>query len=190
MQEIETRKAIQREQAKSARRALPAALRAEHDDEICRRISELAAVKNAHIVLSYISLPTEVNLASLHDKLTKLGVKLCYPVCTAPGIMEAYSPLGAENLSRDSCGILAPDPSHSELVPPESIDLVLVPCVAFDADRNRLGWGAGYYDRFLPQCPRAVKIAAAYDVQRVDSIPTDEFDVRMDVVVTERKIYL
>lgn len=190
MAEIDTYKTDQRERAKAARRALSAALRAEYDDRICRRISELDAVKNASIVMSYIALPTEVNLASLHNQLSKQGVKLCYPVCHAHGLMQAYSPIDAEHWTYDKCDILAPDPECSELIAPCDIDVVLVPCVAFDVEKNRLGWGAGYYDRYLPRCRSAVKIAVAFDAQRVDSVAADELDVRMDAVATERQLYI
>lgn len=179
-----------RSAAKAARRAIEPKLRAEYNTAICQSIAGLPAVQNARVVMSYAALPTELDLDALHKLLAGRGIKLCWPVCHTPGQMRAYSPLAGDSWARDNCGILAPNPKCSELVAPEDIDVVLVPCVAFDADKNRLGWGAGYYDRYLPQCQRAVKIAAAYDVQRVDSIPTDEFDVRMDAVVTERKIYL
>jgi 5-formyltetrahydrofolate cyclo-ligase len=78
----------------------------------------------------------------------------------------------------------------SELVAPEEIDLVLVPCVAFDKNRNRLGHGAGYYDRYLPLCTRAKCIAVAFEAQRLPRVVTDAHDRRMDAVVTEKKIYL
>lgn len=179
-----------RSAAKAARRAIEPKLRAEYNTAICQSIAGLPAVQNARVVMSYAALPTELDLDALHKLLAGRGIKLCWPVCHTPGQMQAYSPLAGDSWARDNCGIPAPDPARSALIAPWDIDVVLVPCVAFDADKNRLGWSAGYYDRYLPQCQRAVKIAAAYDVQRVDSIPTDEFDVRMDAVVTERKIYL
>ena len=65
-------------------------------------------------------------------------------------------------------GILEPDPARSELVPPEEIDLVLCPCAGFDGDGNRVGMGAGYYDRYLPRCSNAAIYAVAFEAQRLE----------------------
>ena len=71
----------------------------------------------------------------------------------------------------------------------EQLDLVLVPCTAFDADCRRVGMGKGYYDRYLPRCTRAVKIGIALEVQRVPRAAVDAHDQRLDAFVTERGIY-
>ena len=71
----------------------------------------------------------------------------------------------------------------------EQLDLVLVPCTAFDADCYRVGMGKGYYDRYLPRCTRAVKIGIALEVQRVPRAAVDAHDQRLDAFVTERGIY-
>ena len=71
----------------------------------------------------------------------------------------------------------------------DQLDLVLVPCTAFDADCRRVGMGKGYYDRYLPRCTRAVKIGIALEVQRVPRATVDAHDQRLDAFVTERGIY-
>ena len=71
----------------------------------------------------------------------------------------------------------------------DQLDLVLVPCTAFDADCRRVGMGKGYYDRYLPRCTRAVKIGIALEVQRVPRAAVDAHDQRLDAFVTERGIY-
>ncbi len=70
-----------------------------------------------------------------------------------------------------------------------TLDLVLVPCTAFDADCFRVGMGKGYYDRYLPRCKNAAKIGIAFEVQRVEHAAVDEHDQRLDAFVTERGIY-
>ena len=79
--------------------------------------------------------------------------------------------------------------SRSEILLPEALDLVLVPCTAFDADCFRVGMGKGYYDRYLPRCKNAVKIGIAFEAQRVEHAAVDEHDQRLDAYVTERGIY-
>ena len=71
----------------------------------------------------------------------------------------------------------------------DQLDLVLVPCTAFDAACRRVGMGKGYYDRYLPRCTRAVKIGIAFEAQRVEHAAVDEHDQRLDAYVTERGIY-
>jgi 5-formyltetrahydrofolate cyclo-ligase len=78
-----------------------------------------------------------------------------------------------------------PEPVEAcERVGPEAVDLVIVPGVAFDVRSGRLGYGGGFYDRFLASC-RAPRIAVAFSMQIVDGVPCDEHDLPVDVVVTE-----
>ncbi|MDO4563293.1 MAG: 5-formyltetrahydrofolate cyclo-ligase [Clostridia bacterium] len=78
-------------------------------------------------------------------------------------------------------------PVNPQFAEPESIDAVIVPGVAFDEAKNRIGYGKGYYDAFLRNI-RAVKIGAAFDCQIVDSLPVHAGDVGMDFVVCETRV--
>ena len=71
----------------------------------------------------------------------------------------------------------------------EQLDLVLVPCTAFDAACRRVGMGKGYYDRYLPRCRNAVALGVAFEAQRVEAAAVDAHDQRLDAFVTERGIY-
>ena len=64
------------------------------------------------------------------------------------------------------------------------IDIVICPCTAFDRDYNRLGMGAGYYDRYLEKCVNAYLVAVAFDVQEAREVPVCEYDVKMKAVIT------
>lgn len=88
-----------------------------------------------------------------------------------------------EGWRRGAFGIL--EPIKGFVVRPEEIDLVICPCSGFDEDGNRLGMGGGYYDRFLPQCKNAVKIAVAFEAQKLPHVHTEAFDVKMDAIITE-----
>ena len=80
-------------------------------------------------------------------------------------------------------------PRDGQPLPPIAIDLVVVPALAFDTTGNRLGRGGGYYDRFLSRLRRAATtVGLAFDVQIVDELPVDERDVRVEVVVTDRRV--
>ena len=178
-------KAEQRKAALAARRALSREQRCEASAAICAALLELPELRAAGTILSYSALGDEVDLAALTEQL---GARIALPRCLDRQTMEARIPTGP--CKRGSFGIREPDPAASELVAPEEIDLVLVPCVAFDKNRNRLGHGAGYYDRYLPLCTRAKCIAVAVEAQRLPRVVTDAHDRRMDAVVTEKKTYL
>ena len=96
---------------------------------------------------------------------------------------------GPDGWEMGQYGIRTPILSRSEILLPEALDLVLVPCTAFDADCFRVGMGKGYYDRYLPRCKNAVKIGIAFEAQRVEHAAVDEHDQRLDAYVTERGIY-
>ena len=161
-------KTEQRLAAQAARKALPDELRRQHNKAICNRIAEHPAVKKARVIMSYLAFAGEVDLTGLHESLRNRDLKLCFPVCAENGFMQAFFPRDQGALEAGKFGIFAPVPERSDLIDPEEIEVVLTPCVAFDASRMRLGWGGGYYDRFLPRCPKAFSIAAAYEVQRVE----------------------
>ena len=86
-------------------------------------------------------------------------------------------------------GIRTPVLERAALVRPEALDLVLVPCTAFDAACRRVGMGKGYYDRYLPGCRNAVALGVAFEAQRVPEAAADEQDWQLDGFVTERKVY-
>lgn len=179
-------KSEQRKAAQVARKAIPDDLRRQYNSAICKRIAEHPAIKDAKVVMSYMAFAGEVDLAELHAVLRDQGKKLCFPLCGENGFMQALYPRNENSWESGKYGIMAPVAEHSDVIEPENIDVVLTPCVAFDSGRLRLGWGGGYYDRFLPRYPKAVSIAAAYEVQHVDSVIADHpWDAVLDAVATE-----
>lgn len=180
----------QRKAAQAARKAIPEDLRQQHNNAICKRITEHPAIKDAKVIMSYMAFAGEVDLAELHAVLRGQGKKLCFPLCGENGFMQALYPSSESSWESGKYGIMAPVEERSDVIEPENINVVLTPCVAFDSNRLRLGWGGGYYDRFLPRCPKAVSIAAAYEVQHVDNVVSDHpWDAVLDAIATERFWY-
>lgn len=153
---------------------------------VCERILSLPEFALPGIWLSYLAAGGEADLTDVHKALTASGRRLAFPVSLAGGQMEAYLP---GRLIPGRFGIPEPDVSCSEFVPPEAICAVLVPCVAFDEVKNRLGHGCGYYDRFLPRCTQAVYIGVAFDAQRCISLCPQKHDVPLHRIVTESTLY-
>ena len=178
-----------RESIRSARRSLPRNLRDEYSQRICNSLTNIECIKSAQIIMSYSAMPDEVNLAPLHNDLVSEGKRLCFPFCVKNGIMTALFPEYGV-WKKNSMGIDEPDPEHSRLILPEEIDLVLIPCLAFDSSRARLGQGGGYYDRFLPKAFNAVKIGVAFEVQHIANVPiVPGQDIYPELIVTENAIY-
>ena len=187
--DIENEKRSLRKAVLALRASLPPERRAEHSRAICRRLYEHPALAAAERVMLYAAVGTELDLTELAGLLSADGKRLYYPVCGREGLMYAAAPDSPDAWRTGKYGIDAPNPEHSTLISPETLDAVIVPCVAFDTAHRRLGHGGGYYDRFLPRCTRAVKLAAAFDIQRAAAVPTDSFDVTVDAVATELRIY-
>lgn len=95
----------------------------------------------------------------------------------------SHHPMRANDILKTSeRGI--PEPVHQREINPKKLDMILVPLLAFDRKGNRLGYGAGFYDRFLQQCPQAVKVGLSLLPMRTDPLPVDEHDIGLDYGIT------
>lgn len=184
-----TEKEQVRKRALLARRGMRPEEREEASRRIVSRIAGSDVFRKAATVLIYQAMPDEVDLSGLNGCPGSDGKRICYPHVLGSGKMEALLPRGPEGWRKGSFGIMEPDPETSEHVRPEEFDLILCPCTAFDEDGRRMGMGGGYYDRYLPRCDKAVIAAVAFEAQKLPSIPTEDTDVCMELVFTEREVY-
>ena len=149
---------------------------------------------NAKVILSYQPFGNEVDVSSFNEWAISKGKTLAFPLCYEEGRMVAAEPKGDDAWETGKYGIKTPIESHSTILNPSEIDLVIVPCTAFRiikrrSDRKavvvRCGMGGGYYDRYLPQCNKAITIAVAFSVQQCDDLIADDWDFPLNSVVTE-----
>ena len=182
---IKEDKQKQRKICLERRRALTPEERKSFSEEICRKLSELPEFKNAKTIFSYLATYDEADPSHLPSD----GKVICYPVSYKGGIMEARVPAEEDGLETGLLGIVSPKIETSKLVDPEEIDLIIVPCVGFDEDRNRLGHGGGYYDRYMPKCINAALVCIAFESQKLDNIAVGRYDMKVSHVVTEKKVY-
>ena len=181
-------KQTQRKAGRAARKALGPEERKAANAALCAFLWQLATVQNAQTILLYAAVGSEADLSALAEKAQAQGKTLAYPVCGEAYSLTAAVP-GPDGWETGLYGIRTPVLERSVLLEPEQLDLVLVPCTAFDADCFRVGMGKGYYDRYLPRCTKAAKIGIALEVQRVAHAAVDEHDQRLDAFVTERGLY-
>ena len=93
------------------------------------------------------------------------------------------------DLTVGTYGILEPKTDQCKIAKKSELDIIIIPGAAFTITGDRVGYGSGYYDRFLKDVSNSIlKIALAYEHQIVPSIPTSEDDVRVDMVITEERI--
>jgi 5-formyltetrahydrofolate cyclo-ligase len=137
----------------------------------------------AQTIMAYYSLPDEVNTHDLIDDLVAEGKTVLLPRVMGDETMELRRYTGRADLKEGSFHIL--EPVGEPFTDFSTIDLILVPGLAFDAVGHRLGRGRGYYDRFLHSKDGSycVKIGVCFDFQKVDEVPVDAFDIAVDKVV-------
>ncbi|HHZ12396.1 MAG: 5-formyltetrahydrofolate cyclo-ligase [Caldicoprobacterales bacterium] len=140
--------------------------------------------------MSYVNIGKEVNTRNIIECLLLDGKKVSVPICvTETTRLIASQIYDLAELAPSHFGLLEPIAEFVRQVDPKEIEVVLVPGLAFDRRGNRLGYGKGYYDRFLIKLsPRALKIGLAYSFQIIDEVPIDDFDIPLDIIVTEREI--
>ena len=140
-------------------------------------------------ILIYLSKDGEVSTDYLLGRAFELGKRVSVPVVdTENGELRISELPGPETSFRlGAFGIREPEEEDLSFVPPDQIDLVITPGLAFDRRGGRIGYGKGYYDRLLSRLDSQVpRIALAFDFQVLDTVPQDENDIRVDVIITEK----
>ncbi|MFZ5875031.1 MAG: 5-formyltetrahydrofolate cyclo-ligase [Nitrospirota bacterium] len=157
---------------------------------IGERLWVLPEAAAARTVLLSLSVGSEVSTQALVAEAGRRGLRVAVPVTlTAERRLLAVEFPGDDRLEPGPFGILQPRPAARVPVPVDRLDLIVVPGAAFDSRGNRLGWGAGYYDRLLAgRRPGAPIAALAFECQLVPAIPSEPHDVAMDVIVTEQRV--
>ena len=133
------------------------------------------------VIMLYSALPDEVPTQSIMDQLVVQGKTVLLPRVVSDTDMELHRFTGRQDLQIGAYGIL--EPVGEVFTDFASIDIAIIPGMAFDYDGHRLGRGKGYYDRFLSRVPYIYKIGLCFSWQMVDYVPSDEHDVMMDEVI-------
>lgn len=162
--------------------------------KIAEKLFGLDQFKKSGLVMCYMDFNNEVRTDILIKKCFEEGKRVALPrVVKNSGIRKEIAAYEIKdtvtNLEKGTYGIMEPKMEITREVNPPDIDLVIVPGVAFDTRKNRIGYGAGYYDRFLKKVRSGCfKIALAFELQVVDDIPAGGDDVPVDMIITEERI--
>ena len=128
----------------------------------------------------------EIDDLDILDLLEKKNFKVSLPIIKKDNQMNFYSWSRNDPLKINKFGI--PEPVSSKIFYP---DILLVPLVAYDSSLNRLGYGGGYYDRYIEKIEKikkVTKIGLAFSFQKISSIPINKYDKKLDFIVTEKEI--
>lgn len=148
----------------------------------------LDLVNGFETIMVYVSKIPEVDTTNLICGLNRRGVRVVVPIIEQETRSLRLSYLPDPSVLIPST-FNVPEPLGHEIpARPEEVQVVIVPMVAFDAEGNRLGYGAGYYDRFLCKCLHTTNIGIAFSCQQVGNIPIDDTDIKMDYIVTEKGV--
>jgi len=156
-------------------------------EAIMQNISEGGFIKNKSNVHLYYPINNEVNTIDLIEQLWSKGIEVVMPRTDIPGKkIDNYLVSSFDQLEETTFNLLEPKTSTPRFT--KDCDIILIPGLAFDHNLSRIGYGGGFYDRFLADT-KALKVAVAYDFQVREEIPTEDHDIKMDFIVTEQRIY-
>ena len=147
---------------------------------LCSMLLDTDLYRNAKSIYGYMSYNQEVRTLELLDQALRDGKRVAIPKCYAKEMRFIWMDDLSQTV-KNSCGI--PEPVHDTPVADDPTALVLIPGMAFDATGHRVGYGGGYYDKFLAIEPNHPTVALCYDFQLLEQIPTNEYDIPVDLVL-------
>lgn len=150
---------------------------------ICHTLLADDMLRKAEVVLMYYPLPSEVDVTPVIRELSGKGKVVLLPKVVSDTDMTIHKYEDENSLCVGAFNIM--EPVGEEYMDYDSIDVVIVPGMAFDIRGNRLGKGKGYYDRFFSRVRNIYKIGVCFPYQMVDDVPCDEHDIRMDKVICD-----
>lgn len=175
MDKKELRKTI-REQ----KRAMTPQMVADASDALAKQFFATAYYQNAKTIYGYLPYNQEVRTVPILEQALRDGKKVAVPKVYGDRMQFIYMQ-DLSQVAPSDMGI--PEPIGDEPVAEDKTALVLMPGLAFDKRGNRMGYGGGYYDKFLAAEPDHPTVALCYGFQMVDSIPTDDYDIPVDLVL-------
>ncbi len=174
-----------------SRQQIPPSRRREYSLHIYERLIQLDVFRNCSNVMAYMDFKNEVETMPVIKHCLSEGKKVVVPVCIKETRQLLLSELKdpERELTPGTFGVPEPAAGYIRPFPREDLDLILVPAVAFDKLGSRIGYGAGYYDRFFDGLTRSIpSIGLAFEMQIIDRVPAGPNDRPVDYVITEKRL--
>ena len=157
----------------------------EYSEKLCKLLCNEPIYKNAKVIYPYLAYNQEIITNSLVEQAWRDGKAVAVPKCYEDSRMEFHRINSFDEVEPGYCDI--PEPVGGEISDDEDV-LILMPGIAFDHHFNRIGYGGGFYDRYLDrkQHCRFIKVAFAYEFQILEHIETEEHDHKVDIIITDK----
>ncbi len=180
-------KKLLRREIKSKREQLLQEYIKNASEEIEKRLLGSDSFINANKIFIYISAPKEVFTHNIIKKALSDKKEVFIPKCINSGIMNAVKITADTVFSEGYMGIYEPEETG---IPAEEceFDIIVMPCISTDKNKNRLGYGGGFYDRFVEKC-KAQKICLCFNELLCEHIPSEPNDIKPDIIITEKEIF-
>ena len=157
----------------------------EYSSKVCDILCNERVYKEAKVIYPYLAYNQEIITDTLIERAWADGKAVAVPKCYEENRMEFHRITSFDDTELGMFNI--PEPKCGEIVDDSDV-LIIMPGLAFDDEFNRIGYGGGYYDRYLDRKQNCnfVKVAFAYDFQIVDHIEVDDYDYKVDVIITDK----
>lgn len=173
-----------RQKYKAVRDSIPENLRKEKSRIIQEKILSLDSYKKCRELFTYYSFGSETETEALIENAMNGDKTVALPYMTKnKGEMVFVRISSLSELVKNSFGIYEPVPSPENIVIPTEKTVIIVPGAVFSRDRYRIGYGGGYYDRYLSRYKTLSNIGICFSEQIVDNIPANEYDIRLDELI-------
>ena len=173
-----------RRRMKSLRRGQSAADNTILSEQIKHKLMRLKCVQDAQCIMAYFPHQGEVDLREFMQECMDENKCVALPRIVHHGVMAAVQYTSDSAMGRNRHGIA--EPTGKTEIDPNQIDVVIVPALALGEDLHRIGYGGGYYDRYLKK-KHAAKIGVGFDFQIVPHLPKHAHDVPLDMIVSEKR---
>lgn len=179
-----------REEIQSKRDSIPITDREKKSRLIANKFFDTAYYAGSNNILVYYPFRSEIDVRFIIRQALKDSKNIIFPKIYKKELKLFYVSNPSKQLEKGSYGIMEPIPRLCKSAGPSDIDLAIVPGVGFDKNLNRIGYGGGFYDKLLLLIPEEIKkIALCFNIQIVDRVPISEHDIKIDLLITESKIY-
>ncbi len=169
------------------RNKLPIATQTQSSKTICETILNSDYYINAQTIGLYMAINNEIDINLIWQNALKHNKKCYFPKIIDKNSMIFLPANNMENFIKNKWGIL--EPTTNSPYPINKLDVLIIPLVAFDNLKNRIGIGKGFYDKALEKNTSTTLIGVAYDFQKVPLIKSETWDIKLDIIVTEKMTY-